>query len=308
MSTALATKPRPSLMQLNQAEARRDPTRTLTIRNRFAREMRRRFDELVSLIRRAVVDQDVFGLAEPRLLAAQLTPPAVGAFAFPRSADKVNAFMDWLREMEQAGTIEISMLPQLGQAVDQHWTHLYVQDSYKRGVMRARYELIRAGYQVPSLDETGGIRVSMSTPFHVDRLGLVFSRTYEDLRGITAQMDTQISRVLAQGLADGDNPIVLAKKLRRTITGPSGDLGLTDTLGRFIPAKRRAVMLARTEVIRSHHLATIQEYRNWSVEGVTVKAEWQTAGDARVCENCAALENRVYDLDEIERMIPLHPQ
>jgi len=121
-------------------------------------------------------------------------------------------------------------------------------------------------------------------------------------------MDTQISRVLAQGMADGDNPRLLARKLIATINGTGmGELAITDTLGRFIPAARRAEMLARTEIIRAHHNATIQEYRNWAVEGVKVKAEFVTAGDDRVCDRCAALEREVFTLDRIEGMIPLHP-
>lgn len=67
-------------------------------------------------------------------------------------------------------------------------------------------------------------------------------------------------------------------------------------------------MLARTEIIRAHHVATIQEYRNWAVEGVVVQGEWRTAGDERVCVICEALEKKVFPLDEIESMIPRHPR
>jgi len=142
----------------------------------------------------------------------------------------------------------------------------------------------------------------------MDRIGLLYGRTFSGLKGITAAMDTQISRVLAQGMADGDGPRLLARKLIATINGTGmGELAITDTLGRFIPAARRAEMLARTEIIRAHHNATIQEYRNWAVEGVKVKAEFVTAGDDRVCDRCAALEREVFTLDRIEGMIPLHP-
>jgi SPP1 gp7 family putative phage head morphogenesis protein len=65
--------------------------------------------------------------------------------------------------------------------------------------------------------------------------------------------------------------------------------------------------LARTELIRAHHLATIQEYRNWELLDIRVKAEWATARDDRVCPKCAALDGKVFTLDEIEPMIPLHP-
>jgi hypothetical protein len=65
-------------------------------------------------------------------------------------------------------------------------------------------------------------------------------------------------------------------------------------------------MLARTEVIRAHHLATIQEYRNYGVEGIHVQGEWKTAGDMRVCDICASMEGQVFTLDQIEKMIPAH--
>jgi hypothetical protein len=54
-------------------------------------------------------------------------------------------------------------------------------------------------------------------------------------------------------------------------------------------------------------VATVQEYRNWEAAGVKVKAEWSTAGDDRVCEECEALEGKEFSLQEIEDMIPYHP-
>jgi SPP1 gp7 family putative phage head morphogenesis protein len=146
----------------------------------------------------------------------------------------------------------------------------------------------------------------MDTPMHIDRIGLVYSRVYSELKGITNDMDKQISTILAQGLIDGKNPRDLARLLVRTITGPSGDLGITDSLGRYIPAARRAEMLARTEIIRAHHAATVQEYKNWGLEGVQVKAEWQTAG-WNVCPQCANLQGKIFSLTQIETMIPAHP-
>jgi very-short-patch-repair endonuclease len=67
-------------------------------------------------------------------------------------------------------------------------------------------------------------------------------------------------------------------------------------------------MIARTETIRAHHMATIQEYRNWAVFDIIVQAEWMTAGDNRVCDRCASMQGNIYTLDQIEGMIPLHPQ
>lgn len=280
-----------------------DPSRTLTLRNRFASALRGRFNELSATITDAIVNKDVFGLKEPTV--QQASPRQ---FNFPRSQDKVTSFMDWLRKEVDRGILEIQTAQQMGSAADRAWTNMYIKDSYRRGVVRGRQEMRKAGYKVPSLDETGGIQTSMSSPFHADRLGLLYTRTFNDLKGITDQMDTQISRVLTQGIADGDNPRRLARKMSAVIKGGGADLALTDTLGRYIPARRRADILARTEIIRAHHKATIQEYRNWGAEGVKVKAEWVTAGDNRVCSQCADLEGNVYSIDEIENMIPRHPQ
>ena len=285
-----------------------DPTRTTSLRNKFASDMKRRFNELILVIIKSVVTNDCFGL-KPQIHSLQMTPAQQEAFAFLRSQKKVEEFMAWLKQQVDKGILEVSIYQQIGVSADNAWTNIYISDSYKRGVIRARYELKKAGYDVPTIEESGGINVVMQGIVHADRLGLLFTRVFNDLKGITAAMDMQISRVLAQGIADGDGMKLLARKLVSTINGTKmGDLGITDTLGRFIPASRRAMMLARTEIIRAHHLATIQEYRNWGVEGIKVLAEWMTAGDDRVCEKCASLQGRIFTLDEIEPMIPLHPQ
>jgi len=289
----------------NYSQLNYDPTRTTTLRNAFVRAMNKRFVQLRGVIRKAVVDDNCFGwTTNPEIYT--MTPPGQGAFAFPRSSDKVEAFMTWLRNQVDDGVLEIAKMEQLGGAAEGAWTNMYIKDSYQRGVLRARAELKYAGYAVPSIEQSGGLAISMSTPFHMDRLGLLYTRTFNDLKGITQAMDGQISRILAQGIADGDNPRLLASKLTKTIFGKQGDLALTDTLGRFVPAQRRAQTLARTEIIRAHHQATIQEYRNWGLEGVKVKAEWSTAGFG-VCPECGALEGHKFTLDQIESMIPKHP-
>jgi len=281
-----------------------DPTRTTALRNAWARDMNKRFLELTSAIREGVDKRDCFGLRK-EMQTLQVVPPGFRAFAFMRDPEKVAAFMAWLQEQVDKGLLKVVVFQQVGKAVEAVWTNMYVFDSYKRGVIRARYELQKLGLDVPPIED---MNILFGTPFHMDRIGLLFTRVYTELKNITSAMSLQISKVLSQGLIDGDGPRLLARKLIGTINGAGmGDLGLTDTLGRFIPAQRRAEMLARTEVIRAHHIATIQEYRNWAVEGVIVKAEWMTAGDDRVCPKCAALEGKIFTLDEIEPLIPLHP-
>lgn len=283
-----------------------DPTRTTTLRNAFARAMNKRFNALIKIIIQAVAKEDVFGLVP--VTQAELSSPGFPAFNFPRVQQKVDAFMQWLKIQEDRGLLETHTYLRIGESVEEAWSNIFIYDSYKRGVIRARAELRKAGYDVPTVEASGGIDIIMGSPFHIDVVGLAFTRAFEQLKGITSQMDTQISQVLAQSLVDGDGMTVTARKLVATINGSgAGDLGITDTLGRYIPAKRRAEMLARTEIIRAHHLANIQEYKNWRALGVHIIAEWGTAGDERVCDQCASMHGNRYRLEEIEHMIPAHP-
>lgn len=297
---------------LNSRTYRYDPTRTTALRNAFVADMSRRFNELKRVIKKAIVDEDCFGLKDPTpaLVGVWVDLPGRKAFAFPRSADKVKAFMAWLQQQEKAGLLQTAQYAQLGVGVEAAWTNIYIQDSYKRGMLRGRYEMGKAGFPVNPLNSTGDIMASMSTPFHIDRLGLLYSRTFEELKGITAAMDTQISRILADGIGQGDGPALLARKMLAAIDGSeAGTLGITDRLGRFIPAQRRATIMARTEIIRAHHGAMVQEYRNWGVAGVHVKAEFVTAEDERVCEECMKYETEgPYTLEQVETLIPIHPQ
>jgi SPP1 gp7 family putative phage head morphogenesis protein len=284
-----------------------DPTRTTVLRNAFADAMEKRFNAFKRIIKRAVADEDCFGLTN-RIYVHDMYSPGNAAFAFPKSSDKLSMFEDWLQQQIDAGILSVTDMQQIGNGIEGAWTNRYILDSYKRGLMRGRYELQRAGADVPSIEQSGGIFAMLNAPVSVDRVGLLYTRTFSELTGITAAMDQQISRILAQGLADGDGPILLAEKMLSAIDGTGmGTLAITDTLGRFIPAARRAEMLARTEIIRAHHLATIQEYRNWNVHDVHVQAEWQTAGDDRVCPKCESMQGKIFTLDEIEKLIPAHP-
>jgi SPP1 gp7 family putative phage head morphogenesis protein len=284
-----------------------DPSHTISLRASFARAMNKRFTELALVVKKSVYDNDCFGL-KPVIHSLQMNPAPNKAFLFPRSAEKVEAFMEWLRKQVDAGIIQLGTANQLGTSVESAWFNLYILDSYKRGVLRARYELKKAGYPVPTIEASGGIAAIMNLPMHLDRVGILFTRTFSDMKGITAAMDMQISRILAQGIIDGDGPALLARKLVATINGTGmGELGITDKLGRFIPAARRAETLARTEIISTFAEASLQEYKNWGAVGVNALVEFQTAEDDRVCLQCSHLQGVIYTLEAASGVICVHP-
>lgn len=258
------------------AETRRDPTRTTSIRQRFEADAVRRF----KAVRRAIVDKlvknDAFGLKTNR-----------GEFEFARTSEKVSAFMAWLQKQEvDQGLTVIRGAAQVG-AAESAWMSTYVQTAYTRGLNQAASRMRQAGATV----EQRWVEAAFRRPIHADRLGIAYTRTFTELQGITATMDQQISRVLAQGLSNGDGPLAIA----RAITDRVDKVGIT-----------RARMLARTEVINAHAEASLNAYTEAGLEGVEVVAEFLTAVDA--CEECLAVEAKgPYTIDEARGLIPVHP-
>jgi SPP1 gp7 family putative phage head morphogenesis protein len=271
------------------------------LRRQFLTDINRRFNALKKSIKEVVVDQDSFGLSgDP-----QSIPRIVSnlQFDFATTTEKVAAFNSWLREQQGLGVLEVVTRPnsRFGTQIQQPWTNAYINTAYRRGLARARTELKKRGYEIPEAAIPGAalaggsvaaLGATLGGPVHIDRVGMLYTRTFSDLEGITAAMDAQISRILAQGLADGINARELGNQL--------GDR--VDKIGRT-----RGRTLARTEIVRAHHQAMIEEYRAIGVGDVVISAEWGTALDGRVCEQCAPLHGRVFTLDEIQRRIPLHP-
>jgi SPP1 gp7 family putative phage head morphogenesis protein len=254
---------------------RYDPTHTTTLRNRFASSSNRYFNYLVNAIRSSVSTNNSFG------------------FGTGAGAEQIRAFNLWLDN-------------QLANYINSSWMDKYVEEAYRKGLIRARNELIKAGYQVPRIDDVNAL---MRLPQHAKNIALLKERLATELRGITEALKQQLGRVLSSSVITGDTNKVIAQKLISVITGKNAkQLGINDILGRFIPAKRRAEIMARTEIIRIHHTANIEEYKTWGVENVRVMAEWLTAGDEKVCPRCVEMEGKLFTLEQIAGMIPYHPQ
>lgn len=272
-----------------------DPTRTLSIRNRFVREIDKRFNWLKRELKEAIVDNDVFGLENPNIVNQATFP---GQFAFPNSSDKIRAFMDWLEKMVQLGVLEQSNIPTGRQGLEDAWTNMYIRQAYQKGILRGRMELIKAARAVKSssqfltIEQSGGLAAVSNQPFHMNKVRSLYARTFLELKGVTQAMNQQMGRFLSDGLDLGSSPALLSGIL----------IDRVDKIG-----KTRGGILARTEVVRAHHFAVIQEYKQAGIKKVGVLAEWVTAG-FNVCPICSALEGKVFKIEKIESMIPRHPR
>jgi len=263
---------------------RTDPTRTFSLRRRFEAELFRRFKKLKNIIKEEIIDKNVFGL--------DITTNQNERFAFPKSSDKIQSFMDWLEETEKREILETYRIFGIKRYSDESWMNIYIRSSYQRGIARARAEMNKVGIDYVK----GAIEIAFNKPFHVDAVSLLYTRAFNELKGITNEMNKQISRVLSEGFVRGDNPRKIAVDLNNRVS----KIGIV-----------RARVLARTEIIRAHHEANMNEYEQANVEGLKVYAELLTAKDSRVCVVCRDLEvrsmKRPYTIAEMKGVIPVHP-
>lgn len=250
---------------------RGDPTRTLTLRNRFVSDVNRRYRALKGDINRKIIKENFLAPVPhegPPMPPRVIPFPALAVrYEYQRSAAKMDEFMEWLIEQEEAGILEITGGPGItGQAP---WTNTYIQSTYQSGMIKARNDLRAAGADIPNFNEVpGGISAVFNQPFHADRVGLAYSRTFNGMRGITAQMNTQLSHELALGMSQGLNP----KEIARNINDRIDKIGAT-----------RARLIARTEVVQSHNEAALNEFENAeNIIGEEVLVQWWSALDSRV--------------------------
>lgn len=287
-----------------------DPTGTKRLRERYEGEMYRRFRTLKGVIRDAIVERDVLALRDEGIRGQRenkretsfqrdadidISPPERRAYDFPADAKKVDEFMDWLDQQVARGILERRKHQRgasgVGRvAASRSWQNTYIRSAYRKGVEHADQALQREG--IVSSSEVAGD--AFNAPRHVDAAGLAYTRAYRELEGVTAKMGQEISRELAEGLTNGDNPREIARRLNDRV----------DAVG-----IHRGRLIARTETVRAHNEGALNRYEDFKerLDGVTTKVEHVTAGDNRVCPICATLAGRVLKIEDARGRIPVHP-
>ncbi len=260
-----------------QSNASVDPTRTLTLRRRLERQLGKRFRRIKGKINDEVVKKDGFGLRVNR-----------GIFEFETDAEKIDAFRQWLATQIYSGILQVSPNTPPLQAAEDSWLTEYIDAAYERGLQNTASGMRAQGATISEQF----IKGAFSRSIHGNTLKSLYTRTFNALEGITQEMDTQISRVLADGLARGDNPLKIAEVINNRVD----KIGIT-----------RARILARTEIVRAHADAQLNMFEEVGVQDVGIIAEFLTAGDSRVCPICAALEGEKYTVKNAHGVIPVHP-
>jgi len=268
---------------------RGDPTRTITLQNKFVADMARRFKLLSKHIYELVVKDDAFGLGSTDAIFNQQVP--FQAWKFQTNAQKVKSYRIWLKQQ-----VDANILTPVGGVSGKPWTAPYIESVYRQGSIRAYTDLRSEELANTPTAFLGGkeefIRQSFGTSIATQKIELLYTRAFTELEGITAVMDQQMSRILAEGLSQGHGAMKVARSLRDNVTKMT---------------RTRANVLARTELVRAHAEGQLDAYERLGETEVGVMAEWITAGDDRVCAECADLEGVVMTIKEARGLIPRHP-
>jgi SPP1 gp7 family putative phage head morphogenesis protein len=295
-----------------------DPTATKGLRDRYEGEMYRRFRALKGAVRESIIARDALGLAEdasrtrpfgqvrgatqaqqrgdaaPLATAAQepdinIAPAGRNEFAFPARERKVQGFMAYVDEQVDRGILQRSRRGRGVSAADP-WQTTYLRPAYAKGVQHADAALVDEGVIPPDQTLDDVFRATR----HADAAGLIYTRAFDELDGVTSAMGQQMSRELTDGLLAGENPRKVATRMNNRID----KVGLS-----------RARLIARTETVRAHNAGALNRYQDvrGRLDGVQVKAEHVTAGDDRVCPICQSLAGDKYTLEEARGQIPVHP-
>ena len=196
-----------------------DPTQTTTIRRDYERAVVRRFNVVKQVLREAVDTRDVFGLRPLHVLQRRVGAPVPRAFDFPTDSTKVAEFDKWFRNMVDQNVLDLEeVLAQGGIAnlPDTQWQAAFVKQGYTKGTSRTLTRMAKLFEGIPSADLVDSI---LASPFHRERLSALYTRNFNELRGINQAMSQQISRELTEGLATGIGPDALARRLRDRVDG-----------------------------------------------------------------------------------------
>ena len=251
-----------------------DPTRTLTLRNKAVSEITRRFKQLNRLIIESVKDNKIF-LDNAQALKKE-------EFIFLRDGDKLKKFDAWLQ-----GAISEIILSGSVRKDDTNinWLLAYIDTAYRKGIKKSTSVMQqRLGKNViPDLINL------VNLPPHARAMELIFTRDFDQLKGITEAMSQQISYIISEGILQGENPNDMAKR----ITDRVEKIGIT-----------RAKLLARTEVINAFNLARINNVDAYSdFLGEEVVFRWISGVDARVRDTHRERNNKFYSKEKVTPLI-----
>lgn len=212
-------------------------------------------------------------------------------WAASSSPEQLSRFKEWLRS--QIGAT-------LAGADERRLWDEYVRRGFAKGAGRAFDDVNQrartgATTRERAIAYDGGkdafLRSAFGRPVAVEKVQLIAARTFDEMANVTDDMANKMARSLADGLAAGKGPREVARDLAKQ----------TDL------SSERALLVARTEIVRAHAEGQLIALEHLGVTQLGVQVEWLTAGDGRVCDACSDLEGTVVDIEDAKGILPRHP-
>ena len=160
-----------------------------------------------------------------------------------------------------------------------NWQGKYQLRAFERAVNKVRADLRKQGISIDftvaeliaQQAEIAGLTSVLGTGVaaaaHIDELELLYTRSYESLKGWTDAMAKEVRGVIADGVREGKGIRELQKNIKERIN----------------VSKARAKLIARTETIQAHQRGTIAEtQRIIDDTGAEIGLKWITAKDIKV--------------------------
>lgn len=152
----------------------------------------------------------------------------------------------------------------------------YIGQSFTKGSLKAVADLRRARYDVSFA----------YTPSDLKAVEMMIDHNLIEIKGMEEFMKKEVMRALSTGMLEGHGN----EKITR------------DLVGRIDVSRNRAMMIARTETIRSYNQASVERYKSAGLE----QWRWITAMDERACEECMGNDNEIFDMGDPQPPYP-HP-
>lgn len=258
-----------------------DPTRSIVLRKRAEVDLSKRFRKLTREIENLLVVEDAFGLKVPRRTTVFNT-----RWVGLSQAQKLANFLQWY------GTQIQNITPTEAQS---SFFNKYIKEGYEKGYTRSYDDVNKTAIKQESEFFRGSraqfLNDAFNQPVAIEKVEILTSRAFNELKGVTNNMAQTMSRILAQSLVEGTSPRRIASQLKN-------QLGIS---------LRRAKTIARTEIIRAHSEGQLDAMEKLGVQELGVMVEWDTAGDDLVCPLCSSLSGVILKTSEARGLIPRHP-
>ena len=234
----------------------KDPTQSLDIEDQYAKDLARLFDDLQKRLEEYISTGDVHLNATP----AKKLPFDIAKFT-----------KDYQKIVD-----ETVLKP--GEEI----TGKMATDALKHG---ASYSKLTMGMEA----------VLKKGDWDPNVLKILKARNLSELKGISDAVGQKITRIMTDGMLQGENPRVIARRLREAT-----DLG-----------KVRSEVLARTETMKAVNTGTVdrsekQGYAHVErVETIDEKTctDWEFDVDGKIYMGCAAINGEIFTMDQARQII-----